>query len=845
MSEFKLDKPEVLFLAGGTMKGGIIQPLAPIDQLELTNKDYVDSLVASGVPDATPIIKGKLQLSGDLTGTASTPTIANLAITNAKMANMSSPSQLKGSGSVTSSVTDISIGPNLSMIGSTLNVNVSSFSGSFLPLAGGTMSGAISQPVAPLAGNDLTNKTYVDAQIVNVTVPDASPITKGKVQLAGDLTGTAASPLVANLAITTGKLADHAVTNIKLINMSGTSQLKGSSSTNSSVTDITLGSNLIMSGTILNVNANSLPFLPLAGGTMSGAISQPVAPLVGNDLTNKTYVDGLVTPDATTLIKGKVQLAGDLTGTAASPLVANLAITTGKLADNAITNSKLANLSGVSQLKGSSSASTAATDISLGTGLSMSGTTLSVNTSSLSGTFLPLAGGTMSGAISQPVAPLAGNDLTNKTYVDGLVTPDATTLIKGKVQLAGDLTGTAASPLVANLAITTNKINDNAVTNLKLAAMAGPSQLKGSGTGGNTTTDIALGSNLVMSGTTLNVNTTALSGTFLPLAGGTMSGAISQPVAPLVGNDLTNKTYVDGLVTPDATTLIKGKVQLAGDLTGTAASPLVANLAITTGKLADNAITNSKMANMSGVSQLKGSGSGGANAADISLGTGLNMSGTTLSVDSTTLNKAGNAQFGVVQFDPTGDLTQTSANSGIGLVKSGAITNAKLAVLGGTSQLKGSSSASTAATDITLGTGLSMSGSVLNINTGALRTKNSSVVRTITTSTGATGFQVSSTLPSMVYYSIRISTTISVGGTSTGTIFLEVAPTNSAAAGDWVIDAQVSNSQSFAGLITLSSTQVMTYEVSTYVPAGFFVKIRSTSSGTTAFTYITGTEIIG
>jgi hypothetical protein len=40
-----------------------------------------------------------------------------------------------------------------------------------------------------------------------------------------------------------------------------------------------------------------------------------------------------------------------------------------------------------------------------------------------------------------------------------------------------------------------------------------------------------------------------------------------------------------------------------------------------------------------------------------------------------------------------------------------------------------------------------------------------------------------------------------------------------------VVDAQISNNQSFAGLLTLSSTQVVCFE---HVPAGFFVKLRTT-----------------
>jgi hypothetical protein len=181
-------------------------------------------------------------------------------------------------------------------------------------------------------------------------------------------------------------------------------------------------------------------------------------------------------------------------------------------------------------------------------------------------------------------------------------------------------------------------------------------------------------------------------------------------------------------------------------------------------------------------------------------------------------------------------------NSGIGVVKPLAITNAKLANLSAVSQLKGSSSTLPDATDISLGTGLTMTGATLSAT--GIKTKNSSVARTLQTSTGAVGFQVSATQPANVYYSVQISTTIAVGGSSTGTVFLEVAPTNSAVPGDWVIDAQISN-QSFAGLLTLSSTQVMCFELSTYVPVGYYVKLRTTSAGTASFVYQRGTEVLG
>ena len=59
-----------------------------------------------------------------------------------------------------------------------------------------------------------------------------------------------------------------------------------------------------------------------------------------------------------------------------------------------------------------------------------------------------------------------------KSYVDAALiagAPDATTVNKGILMLSGDLTGTATNPLVALNVISTNKIQDAAVTDAKLA----------------------------------------------------------------------------------------------------------------------------------------------------------------------------------------------------------------------------------------------------------------------------------------------------------------------------------------------------------------------------------------
>jgi len=77
-------------------------------------------------------------------------------------------------------------------------------------------------------------KSYVDAQITASTIEDADANTKGKLQLAGDLTGTAALPTIANNAITTNKIADANITDAKIATVSGskvTGNIAGNAST--------------------------------------------------------------------------------------------------------------------------------------------------------------------------------------------------------------------------------------------------------------------------------------------------------------------------------------------------------------------------------------------------------------------------------------------------------------------------------------------------------------------------------------------------------------------------------------------------------------------------------------
>ena len=197
-------------------------------------KTYVDNQVSSGVVDATSTIKGKIQLAGDLGGTATNPTVPGLA-NKENVANKSTSTAL-GTSDV--------LYPTQNAV-----------------------------------------KTYVDTQITSVTIPDASNVAKGKIQLGGDLAGTGSSainPIISNAAISTAKIADNAVTNAKIgetITVTNGGTGSNMATTAGYVKQATTGANFStvstipvtdVSGAVRSVNGA----LPAANGNVSVIIGQ-------------------------------------------------------------------------------------------------------------------------------------------------------------------------------------------------------------------------------------------------------------------------------------------------------------------------------------------------------------------------------------------------------------------------------------------------------------------------------------------------------------------------------------------------------------------------------------------
>lgn len=125
------------------------------------------------------------------------------------------------------------------------------------------------------------------------------------------------------------------------------------------------------------------------------------------------------------------------------------------------------------------------------------------------------------------------------------------------------------------------------------------------------------------------------------------------------------------------------------------------------------------------------------------------------------------------------------------------------------------------------------------------RSFNNTPSRSIVTGTGATGFQVSSTRDSSVNYSATIVSTATIAGAATGYIALEISPTNSATAGDWVEIGRTPNGQAVSLAVVLQSVSTGGGQVGGIIPAGYYAKLRSVNTaGTPTYTYNSGQEVL-
>ena len=205
---------------------GNAQPSNSLYPTQLAVKSYVDNamtnVVTTGTPDATTLATGKVQLAGDLAGTATAPTVPGLSLKESLANKSTNVANDAGSDTKYPSVKAVKDYVDIATTGiafqSALNakadINSPTFTGTpYLPSG--------STGVTQSLGNNSTSlatTSFVQAAMSNATVADADATTKGKVQLAGDLGGTgtsAAAPVISDYAINTSKIANGAVPDVK------------------------------------------------------------------------------------------------------------------------------------------------------------------------------------------------------------------------------------------------------------------------------------------------------------------------------------------------------------------------------------------------------------------------------------------------------------------------------------------------------------------------------------------------------------------------------------------------------------------------------------------------------
>jgi hypothetical protein len=375
-----------------------------------------------------------------------------------------------------------------------------------------------------------------------------------------------------------------------------------------------------------NQSATDARYLQLSGGTITGSLIIPTnktltitdIPTNNTDAVNKNYVDAAIANysinDATTIATGKIQLTGDLAvaGTSATnPKISSVGgssaalINSAEILANAAVSANSPNQIVKRDALGNFSAGTISANLTgdvignvtgnvSGTALNVTGIVSVAKGGTGTSTLTGYLKGNGSNAINAS-ATIPASDITGLIKKVNGNLPDA----DGNIALSF---GTVSTGTLANRPT-------NAGTNGNIYVVSNDGT-----TAENGRTFISDGANWKE----VTSNQSATDARYLKLAGGILSGNIIIPTsnkititdAPTSSTDAVNKAYVDGLTSsatiPDATNSVAGKIKLTGDLAGAGSSatdPKISSVGgstaalINLAELAANAATYSNTAN--------------------------------------------------------------------------------------------------------------------------------------------------------------------------------------------------------------------------------------------------------
>ena len=344
----------------------------------------------TGTSSGTNTGDQNIALTGPVTGTGTTTfatTITNGAVTYDKIQTASAIKRLLGSDGTGTSIGEIILGSNLSMTGNTLSAS------------------------AP--GTGTVTSVNADGSTTGMTFTGGPVISSGTLTLGGTLAltngGTGATSAVAALTSLGAYPANNpngyntgTVTTASVVTANGVSGTVANPTTTPAIT--------IVLGAIV-------PTSVAATGTVTG-----------------TNVSG--TTSGTNTGDQAIVLSGDVSGSGSTGITTTIGA-------NAVSYAKMQAISASSKLLGSSASGTAVEEITLGTNLSMTGSTLNA------------AGGGGSGTVTS--VDVAGGS-TGLTTSGGPVTTSGTITLGGTLSVAnGGTSSTSASSAISFLAgATTN-----------------------------------------------------------------------------------------------------------------------------------------------------------------------------------------------------------------------------------------------------------------------------------------------------------------------------------------------------------------------------------------------------